>query len=234
MSIEDLSFTSDQFCGTARLFPLPNLVMFPHVIQPLHIFEQRYRDMLEEALENDRLIAMSVLRAGWESDYDGRPPVHSTACLCRVATHYRTEQGTYNALLLGLRRIKIVRELPALKRFREAKAMIVEDEYPEENAKRRQQLQRRLVGTFRKVLPKLPPDQEPIEHLLAKEVPLGMLTDVISYMLDLDQKIKEDLLRQPLPDLRALLLLECLRAAAKKSATKPPVSRVFPPEFSLN
>ncbi len=234
MSIEDLSFTSDQFCGTARLFPLPNLVMFPHVIQPLHIFEPRYRDMLEEALATDRLIAMSVLREGWEGDYEGRPPVHSTACLCRVATHALTEQGTYNLLVLGLRRIKIVRELPALKRFREAQASIIEDEYPEENAAQRRQLQRRLAGTFRKVLPKLPPDQEPIEHLLAKEVPLGMLTDVISYILDLDQKIKEDLLRQPLPDLRALLLLECLRAAAKKSAAKPPAGRVFPPEFSLN
>ena len=206
MALEDLSFTSDQFCGTARLFPLPNLVMFPNVIQPLHIFEPRYRDLLEEALATDRLIAMSVLREGWEGDYEGRPPVHSTACLCRVATHQRTEQGTYNLLVLGLRRIRIVRELPALKRFREVQASIIEDEYPEENAPQRRQLQRRLAGTFRKVLPKLPPDQEPIEHLL----------------------------RQPLPDLRALLLLECLRPAAKKSAAKPPGGRVFPPEFSLN
>ena len=79
----------------------------------------------------------------------------------------------------------------------------------------------------------MPPDQEPIEHLLSTQVPLGMLTDVISYMLDLDQKIKEDLLRQPLPDLRALLLLECLRAAARKRSTQPG-GRVFPPEFSLN
>jgi hypothetical protein len=80
----------------------------------------------------------------------------------------------------------------------------------------------------------LPPDQEPIEHLLTTQVPLGMLTDVISYMLNLDQKIKEDLLRQPLPDLRALLLLECLAAAAKKPAAPVGNRRVFPPEFSLN
>ena len=69
--------------GVARLFPLPNLVLFPHVLQPLHIFEPRYCDLLEAALADDRLIAMAVLAPGWEKDYEGRPPVHPIACLGR-------------------------------------------------------------------------------------------------------------------------------------------------------
>ncbi|HEY2760280.1 MAG TPA: LON peptidase substrate-binding domain-containing protein, partial [Pirellulales bacterium] len=56
MSLEDISFSLEEFSGRARLFPLPNLVVFPHVMQPLHIFEPRYRAMLEEALASDRLI----------------------------------------------------------------------------------------------------------------------------------------------------------------------------------
>ena len=55
----------ENFQGVARLFPLPNLVMFPHIVQPLHIFEQRYRDMVREALATDRLIAMVLLKPGW-------------------------------------------------------------------------------------------------------------------------------------------------------------------------
>ena len=53
------------FAGTARLFPLPNLVLFPHVMQPLHIFEPRYRQMTADALAGDRLIAVVLLKPGW-------------------------------------------------------------------------------------------------------------------------------------------------------------------------
>jgi Lon protease-like protein len=70
---EDLYSQPENFSGKARLFPLPNLVLFPHVLQPLHVFEPRYRQLLEEALADDRLIAMAVLAPGWESDYEGRP-----------------------------------------------------------------------------------------------------------------------------------------------------------------
>jgi Lon protease-like protein len=234
MSLEDMSFDPDQFCGTARLFPLPNLVVFPHVMQPLHIFEPRYRAMLEEAAGSDQLIAMSVLAPGWESDYDGRPPIRSMACLCRVATHCKTEQGTYNALLLGMRRIKIVRELAPTKRFREAEVTLVEDAYPTENDTRRPELQRKLVIAFRRVLPKLPLGCEQIEQLLGAEIPLGMLTDIVAYALNLDQKIKEDLLAEPLPDLRALLLLECLGAKGLTMLAGGRCSGDFPPAFSEN
>ena len=70
---EDLTMDEERFKGTARLFPLPDLVMFPHVMQPLHIFEPRYVDLLNSALDSDGLIAMSMLAPGWESDYEGRP-----------------------------------------------------------------------------------------------------------------------------------------------------------------
>jgi Lon protease-like protein len=234
MSLEDLSFDPSDFSGIARLFPLPNLVVFPHVMQPLHIFEPRYRAMLKEAVKNDALIAMAVLAPGWENDYDGRPPIRSTACLCRVATHCKTEQGTYNALLVGIRRIRIDRELAPTKPFREAQVTLLDDVYPSENAPRRSDLQRRLVGAFRRVLPKLPGGCEQIEQLLGTDIPLGMLTDIVSYAMNLDQKIKEDLLAQPLPDLRALLLLECLGAKGTAKPGVAPCRGGFPPAFSEN
>ena len=105
------SFSVESFSGKVRLFPLPNLVLFPHVMQPLHIFELRYRDLLEDALAGDRLIAMSVLVPGWERNYEGRPRLHPMACLSRITTHCRLSDGTYNVLLLGLRRVRLLREL---------------------------------------------------------------------------------------------------------------------------
>src|SRR5262249_42211923 len=53
------------FGGIARLFPLPNVVLFPNLLQALHIFEPRYRQMTEDALAADRMIAMVLLRPGW-------------------------------------------------------------------------------------------------------------------------------------------------------------------------
>ena len=79
LSFDDLSFSVESFSGTARLFPLPNLVLFPHVMQPLHIFEPRYRSMLEDALASDGLIAMALLAPGWENDYEGRPNLYPMA-----------------------------------------------------------------------------------------------------------------------------------------------------------
>src|ERR1700726_4047692 len=48
------------------LFPLPNVVLFPNVFLPLHIFEPRYRDMVADALASDRMIGMVLLRPGWD------------------------------------------------------------------------------------------------------------------------------------------------------------------------
>ena len=96
MNEDSLAFSPDQFSGLARLFPLPNLVMFPHVMQAMHIFEPRYRAMFEEAVSDDKLIALGVLSPGWEVDYEGRPALESAACLCRIATYQQTPEGTYN------------------------------------------------------------------------------------------------------------------------------------------
>src|SRR5262245_62011941 len=92
------------------IFPLPNVVLFPNVFQPLHIFEQRYREMVADALATDRLIGMVLLRPGWESDYEGRPPVYPIGC-SGVITHVeRLNDGRFNLVLRGVERFRIMRE----------------------------------------------------------------------------------------------------------------------------
>src|SRR6516164_287400 len=109
------------FEGIARLFPLPNMVLFPFVIQPLHIFEERYRQMTADALASDRLICMALLRPGWEAEYSGRPPIHSVACLGRIVADQRLDDGRYNLLLRGLARVRIVEEIEPGQTYRRAR-----------------------------------------------------------------------------------------------------------------
>jgi Lon protease-like protein len=92
------------------IFPLPNVVLFPNVFLPLHIFEPRYREMVADAVKSDRLIGMALLRPGWERDYEGRPPVYPVGC-SGVITHVdRLSDGRYNIVLRGVERFRISEE----------------------------------------------------------------------------------------------------------------------------
>src|SRR5471030_1962655 len=96
------------------LFPLPNVVLFPNVFLPLHIFEPRYREMVADALASDRMIGMVLLRQGWDRDYEGRPPIYPIGC-SGVLTHAeRLPDGRYNLVLRGIERFRILEEDHAL------------------------------------------------------------------------------------------------------------------------
>jgi uncharacterized protein len=227
------TFSFEQFSGKSRLFPLPNLVLFPHVMQPLHIFEQRYREMLEDALAGDRLITMALLTEGWESDYEGRPPIRSMACLGRITTHFRLADGTYNVLLLGLRRVRIVRELEPKRLFREAQLEICEDFYPPQEAPRHSALQRQIREGLLQLLPRLPEVHEQLDQLLENDVSLGMLTDVLGYTLDISLDEKQALLEEINVYDRAEMLLRHLTALVGNLAGEKAEDK-FPPLFSAN
>ena len=92
------------------IFPLPNVVLFPNVFLPLHIFEPRYREMVSEALAGDRIIGMVLLRPGWESDYEGRPPVYAIGCAGLITFSEQHADGRYNIVLRGLEKFRITGE----------------------------------------------------------------------------------------------------------------------------
>src|SRR3954462_5838369 len=92
------------------LFPLPNVVLFPNVFLPLHVFEPRYREMVADALGSDRMIGMVLLRPGWEADYEGRPPVYPVGC-AGVITHAEClADGRFNIVLRGMEKFRIASE----------------------------------------------------------------------------------------------------------------------------
>ena len=96
------------------LFPLPNVVLFPNVFLPLHIFEPRYREMMSDALASDRMIGMVLLRPGWERDYEGRPPIYPVGCSGVLTHHERLPDGRYNLVLRGIERFRVLDEDQAL------------------------------------------------------------------------------------------------------------------------
>jgi uncharacterized protein len=92
---------------TIPIFPLPNVVLFPNVFLPLHIFEPRYRQMVDDALRGDRIIGMVLLRPGWEGNYEGRPPVYPIGCAGVVTHAERLPDGRFNIVLRGMEKFRI-------------------------------------------------------------------------------------------------------------------------------
>jgi Lon protease-like protein len=229
----ELEFDAATFSGVARLFPLPNLVLYPHVMQPLHIFEERYREMLEDALASDRLIAMALLEPGWEDDYESRPPIASFGCLGKVVAHHRLEDGHYNVLLLGVQRVRIVKELDPLRSFRQARVEILHDQYDFQSKSQLKFVQEKLLAAFRKHLPGKCQLPEQLEEMLSRHLPLGLLTDLAAYALPLDLDVKRQLLAERRVSVRSEILLQQVAELVGAGSGARSKHR-FPPLFSNN
>lgn len=93
------------------LFPLPNLVLFPGVSVPLHIFEPRYREMVAEVAPTHGTIGMILLKGDWERDYYAYPDVFSVGCAGRIGGLVKLPDGRYNMVLEGFSEFRVIREI---------------------------------------------------------------------------------------------------------------------------
>ena len=109
------------------IFPLPDLAFFPRTMLPLHIFEARYRAMITDCLSRDRRLAVVGLKPGYESTYEGKPPVYEITGVGRIVQWERLPTGRYNLLLRGECRARIDRELPADTLYRMVAATPLEE-----------------------------------------------------------------------------------------------------------
>jgi uncharacterized protein len=93
------------------LFPLPEVVLLPGTLLPLHIFEPRYRAMVADALSGDRTIGMAMIKPGWETE--GRTPeIHPVGGAGRIVEAEELSDGRYNIVLEGEFRYRVVAESP--------------------------------------------------------------------------------------------------------------------------
>ena len=102
------------------LFPLPNVVLFPRMPLPLHIFEPRYREMVRDAVRGARLVGMVLLRGEWQRDYGARPEIFAIGTVGEIAHVEELPDGRFNIVLRGLREYQIRQELAPRALYREA------------------------------------------------------------------------------------------------------------------
>ncbi len=198
------------------IFPLPNVVLFPNVFLPLHIFEPRYRDMVSDALAGDRIIGMVLLQPGHEKEYEGRPPVFPVGCAGVITHSEPLGDGRYNIVLRGLERFRIAGE-DAGKAYRlahvEGLPEIVPDADRTELRRHRHRLEALLAVAIERTgkEPRFPP-----------AVPDEDLVNALAQYIELEPLERQALLERDgiLPRCRALIELLEMKSLMQKATWK--------------
>ena len=108
------------------IFPLPGAILFPGMQLPLHIFEPRYRAMVQDALARDRRIGMIQPQRAEEG-----APLFQIGCLGKIAEVEALDDGRFNLVLEGESRFRLLRELDAATPFRQVEGeLLTEEEHP--------------------------------------------------------------------------------------------------------
>jgi len=97
---------------TIPIFPLGNVVLFPGTHVPLHIFEPRYREMTQAAIQSNRRIGMIAVRPEQRSQMPEDPDLFGVGCEGVISQAEEQPDGTWNLILTATRRFKIVSEPP--------------------------------------------------------------------------------------------------------------------------
>jgi Lon protease-like protein len=206
------------------IFPLPDATLFPGALLPLHVFEPRYRALVADALAGSHAFAVARLKPGFESDYGGRPPVFDVCGAGRIVEHTVLPDGRYNVMLLGVARVRLVRELPAATAYRVVRAELIDD-LPAD-PRLCAGLEQEVVSLWRTLGPHLPAAVRDLSEVTRGAAGAGPFADRIAALLAGDPDASQALLAEPDPCERLRLVLEQLRAAVVALGIRAPVGKL--------
>ncbi len=144
------------------IFPLSNVVLFPGVQTPLHLFEPRYCQMAEHVLGGDRHIGMVVVPPEHAAEMHGDPPVYPVGCAGTIGQSQRLRDGRFNVVLIGTHRFRITSEppRPADRLYRVAQVETLEDPFEPAEQGRVAELRQRIIELVAELLPRAEPGRE--------------------------------------------------------------------------
>lgn len=191
------------------LFPLPNVVLFPHALLPLHIFEQRYRKLTRDVLASHRLLALSLLPETEEGAANrsaeaesataaaisqvGAPVAGQVAGIGEIVMAHELPDGRFNLVVRGKARVRIDEELTSDEPYRLVRATELPDVpggSPQEIKEADQSL-RLLVGRLAEAIPE---GGELLRQVVSAQESPGELADVLAAALVVDSRLRQQLL----------------------------------------
>ena len=165
------------------LFPLPGTVFIPYTLLPLHVFEPRYRDLVDDAMRASGYLAVPRLRPGWERRYDGAPPVFDTAGFGKIVQYEPLPDGRANIVIMGMGRMRIRRELKPENLYRTAEGSLMSDEYPAAGVRALDGALGRLRMMLAQIIAGRPGLAERLEPLLDKSISGAPMVNGMAHLL---------------------------------------------------
>lgn len=209
------------------LFPLDRVSLLPQQVLQLHVFEPRYRQMVEQALDGAGQIGMAVFRGdAWKQQYHGRPPIRAAVCIGQIVQHQKLDDGRFNLLLQGVCRARVIKELPAseerLYRMALLEPVGIEGAEGEELGELRDSLDLMLSEG---PLTRMHAAGALLEYVRNEEIPTTALMELVSFTLLTDSEVRYKLLAEGDAGARASLIrseLVGLRSLLRRAEAQRP------------
>jgi Lon protease-like protein len=187
---------------------LPNAVLFPRVLLPLHIFEPRYKEMLADCLAGNRMFAIALLQKGWDEQLT-EPMPYPIATVGVIRACVGNENGTSNLVLQGVARVRLCSYV-TVEPYRVARVSELHSELPQKPASRAPLVAaiNRLIRSRSRLGQEVP---EGVRNSLLEVQDLDILTDLAGYTFLKDEHVKQQVLETLDVRKRQKLLIEALR-----------------------
>jgi Lon protease-like protein len=219
VEFEPLAQLTEADLAVLPIFPLPGAALFPGSVLPLHVFEQRYRDLVADVLADRRVMAVARLKPGFEDDYEGRPPVFEVCGAGVIVQHQRLADGRYDIVLRGLSRVKIIREHPAASPYRVVKASVLSD-LPADAAVV-SALEQKLGSLWSDLAPHFPDALRDLSAFTQHAKSPGAVADRVAGALFAEPELTQRLLAELDPTERLGLITEQLSELSNQLSSKP-------------
>jgi ATP-dependent Lon protease len=175
------------------LFPLEGVVLFPHSMIPLHIFESRYRKMVRDVLGSNRLLAISLQLEKENLQEGNLPRVADVASVGELVLAQELPDGRFNLVVRGRARIGIDEELPSDEPYR----LIAAHEIPDESLQERADIDEAdaaLRALISGLAESIPDGGDLLKHVTAAQDTPAALANVVAASLIADAKTRQLLL----------------------------------------
>ena len=192
------------------LFPLPETMLLPHAIMPITVYEPRYRQMTDHALDGSGQIAIATYCGGrLKDEIDCPVPLRDVVCLGQIVQHEKARHG-YNILVYGLCRAEIQEEFEPQDdlQYRTVKLRPLKNDNDEVDEEYRDELRKILDRPNMQRLQQL---DTVVQWINEPEVSTPALFELVGCSLFNDAELRYALLAEPSCELRTLRVLSELQ-----------------------